>query len=292
MPQCSRRSEQLRRIVGGQRSIKDLSLEDAFETIIIPRLQLAHGRDPRAVAPFTKTASIWHADAGSAAKLAAVLISPRASDSGSFVDSLLEDGADFNALCSEVFEPAQLQLGKLWDQGLCDDFHLSAGLARLQMEIRRAAAATPAYHVHKNMHSVLLSAQLNEPHSTGLILSSEVFERHGWDVVCNCPGDDHVLNNLLRTQWFDVLKLSQSGSLRRDGRLTSIRTTIDSARAVSLNPSLIVLVDGRTFVERPQIYHAVHANAMCVSALESAPIAERLVDANRNVTPVCLESVS
>jgi hypothetical protein len=142
------------------------------------------------------------------------------------------------------------------------------------------------------MHSVLLSAQLNEPHCAGLILSSQVFERNGWDVMCNLPGDDRALNELLHTQWFDVLKLSQSGSLRRDSRLTSIRTTIDSARAASLNPALIVLVDGRTFAERPQVYRAVHANAMCMSALDSAPIAERLLQASRSVTPLSLQSVS
>jgi hypothetical protein len=52
------------------------------------------------------------------------------------------------------------------------------------------------------------------------------------------------------------------------------------------------MVDGRTFAERPQIYRAVHANAMCVSALDSAFVAERLLEASRSVTPVCLESVS
>jgi len=86
--------------------------------------------------------------------------------------------------------------------------------------------------------------------------------------------------------------LSQSGALRRDTRLTSIRATIDSARAASLNPSLIVMVDGRTFAERPQVYRAVHANAMCASVLDSALMAERLLTKARSVTPVSLESVS
>ncbi len=124
------------------------------------------------------------------------------------------------------------------------------------------------------------------------MMSSEVFERDGWDVIHNFAADDQALNNLLQTQWVDVLKLSQSGSVRRDSRLMSIRATIDAARAVSVNPSLIVMVDGRTFAERPQIYRAVHANAMSVSALDAASIAERLLQTSRSVTPVCLESVS
>jgi methanogenic corrinoid protein MtbC1 len=207
------------------------------------------------------------------------------------VDSLLEQGANFNALYKEVFEPAQLQLGKLWDHDLCDEFHLTIGLARLQMEIWRVNAALPAEHLRKSMYSVLLSAQVDEPHRLGLTMSSEIFGRGGWDVMCQPPGNDQALNHLLGTQWFDVLKLSQSGALRRDHRLESIRVTIDAARAASLNPALIVMVDGRTFVERPQMYRAVNANAMCASALDAVPNAERLLAINRSVTPVCATAI-
>lgn len=279
---------QLRRVVSRPNSAAEISLEEAFATIVIPRLLQVHGRDAHR---FTSTASVWHADANSAAKLAGVLISPRATECTDFVDSLLEQGANLNAMYKEVFEPAQLQLGRLWDQDLCDDFRLTIGLARLQMEVRRVNAALPAEHLYKPMHSVLLSAQLDEPHCLGLVMSSEVFERNGWDVICNIPGDDRALNNLLHTQWFDVLKLSQSGALRRDGRLASIRATIDAARATSLNPALIVMVDGRTVAEQPQIYRAMHANAMSTSSLDAAPIAERLLATSRSVMPTCLESV-
>jgi hypothetical protein len=68
--------------------------------------------------------------------------------------------------------------------------------------------------------------------------------------------------------------------------------TIDEARASSLNPALIVMVDGRTFAERPHIYRAVHANATSFSALDAAPIAERLLETSRSVTSQCLAEVS
>jgi hypothetical protein len=285
---------QLKRLVGKPKSHTDMSLEDVFTTIVLPRLIQVHARDARSAVPFTPTASIWHANADCGAKLAGVLIAPRDMESSSFVDSLLEQGANFNALYKEVFEPAQLQLGRLWDQDLCDDFRLTIGLARLDMQIRRVNAALPAEHLHKPMHSVLLSTQPQEPHCAGLVMSSEVFNRQGWDVMCHFPGNDQALNSLLHSQWFDVLKLSQSGALRRDNRLGSIQTTIDEARASSLNPALIVMVDGRTFAERPHIYRAVHANAASLSALDAAPIAERLLEISRSVavTPVGLAEVS
>jgi methanogenic corrinoid protein MtbC1 len=277
----------LKRVIGRPKSTLDMSLEDAFATIVIPRLLEVHGRDAPALRSFISTASIWHADADSGLRLANVLMAPSSTDTSTYVDSLLEQGANFNALYREVFEPAQLQLGKLWDQDLCDDFHLTIGLARLEMEIWRVNAALPDEHLRQSMHSVLLSAQMDEPHRLGLITSSEIFGRSGWDVICQPPGNDQALNHVLGTQWFDVLKLSQSGALRRDHRLESIRVTIDGARAASLNPALIVMVDGRTFVERPQIYRAVNANAMCASALDAVPKAERLLGITRSVTPVC-----
>jgi len=162
----------------------------------------------------------------------------------------------------------------------------------LQLQLRRVNAALPAEHICKPGHSVLLSSQPSESHCVGLLMSSEVFDRNGWDVMCESPFDDQSLGDLVHAQWFDVLKLSQSGALRRDSRLASLRATIDSARAASLNPSLIVLVDGRTFAERPQTYRAVHANAMSGSVLHAVPLAERLLEASRSLTANCQVSMS
>jgi hypothetical protein len=225
-------------------------------------------------------------------KLAKVLIAPRSIDTSDFVDSLIDQGADFNALYREVFEPAQLQLGKLWDEHLCDDFRLTVGLARLQVELQRVNAAVPAEHLCKPGHSLLLSSQPDEPHRVGLLMSSEVFNRRGWEVMCEFPNDDKTLGDLVHAQWFDVLKLSQSGALRRDSRLGAMRATIDAARAASLNPSLIVIVDGRTFVERPKSYLAVNANAMSGAVLEAAPLAERLLQVSRSLTATCQVSLA
>jgi hypothetical protein len=195
-------------------------------------------------------------------------------------------------LYQEVFEPAQLHLGQMWEDDRCTEFHLTIALARLQVELMRVNAAVPAMHVLRPDMRVLLSAQPQEAHRVGLIMSSEVFSRRGWDVNCPPPGDDQSLTDLVHEQWFDVLKLSQSNSLRRDYRLAALRDTIDSARAASLNRELIVLVDGRTVVERPQAHRAIHANAMSRTVLEAVPVAEALLAARRSAVPVPLHTPS
>jgi methanogenic corrinoid protein MtbC1 len=282
----------LQRVIGKPKSLVELSWEDVFATIVIPRLREVHGRDARGFKPHQRTAAIWHADLDTGEKLARVLIAPRSIDTSHFVDTLLEQGANFNALYKEVFEPAQLQLGKLCDEHLCDEFHLTVGLTRLQLELQRVNAAMPAEHSCKPAHSMLLSSQPDETHRVGLLMSSEVFNRRGWDVMCEFPNDDEMLNDVVHARWFDVLKLSQSGSLRRDSRLPAMRATIDAVRAASLNPALIVMVDGRTFLERPKAYQAIHANAMSGSVLEAVPLAERLLNVSRSVTATCDVSAS
>lgn len=248
-----------------------------FTENVFPRLLELHAvrRD--------SSRKIWHADLDAGAKLARGLLAPSSSGISRYVDSLLEQGASLSALYHEVFEPAQLLLGKLRDADRCDDIRLAIGLARLQVQVRRVSVALPADHVCKPSSSVLLCPQPAESHSVGLVMSSELFDRSGWDVTCAFPGTDQTLVDVVRDHWFDVLKLSQSGSLRRDSRLLSMRDTIDAARFASQNPSLVVLVDGRTFAESPQIYRTVHADAVAFSVLDMVPVAQRLVEAGRSV---------
>jgi len=275
--------QRLRDLVAKRSSLLNMSWEDVFSTAVIPRLLEVHARGLRESDRHESTRNIWHADLDSGARLACVLLASRSAEPAHYVDSLLDQGAGLNALYHEVFEPAQLQLGKFWDAQSCNDFHLTAALARLQSEVRRVTAALPCDHALRPGHRILLCTQPDEPHGLGLVMSSAVFDRDGWEVACEFPGDDQALLEMVHGHWFDVLKLSQSGSLRRDGRLLSMRDTIDAARLASLNPALIVIVDGRTFVERPQVYRAVHADAVARSVLDAVPAAGRLLDANRSL---------
>ena len=276
-------TQRLKHLLSKPTSLISMSWEDIFATSVIPRLLEVHASSTQNTGRRESTRKIWHADLDSGAKLAGALLAQRSSGTARYVNSLLDQGASFNALYHEVFEPAQLHLGKLWDAQRCDDFHLSIGLARLHLEVRRVNAVVPGEHACKPGRRVLLCTQPGESHILGIVMSSEVFDRNGWQVTCEFPADDHTLLEMIHGHWFDVLKLSQSGSLRRDNRLLSMRDTIDAARLASLNPALIIMVDGRTFAERPQVYSAVHANGASLSVLEAVPAAERLLHASRSL---------
>jgi hypothetical protein len=267
----------LKHLVARPASLLRMSWKDSFATSVIPRLLKAHAVRRES------TRHIWHAERDAGDKLAHALLGPSAGGTARYVDSLLDQGAGLSALYHEVFEPAQLHLGQLWHAEQCNDFNLFVALARLHLEVRRVNAAVGGNPVDRPGHSVLLSLQPGESHGVSLAMTSEMFDRSGWEVTCEFPEADQKLLDLLHGRWFDVLKISQSGSLRRDSRLVSMRDTIDAARLSSLNPALIVMVDGRTFSETPQAYQAVHADAVSTSVLDAVPIAERLFQANRSV---------
>jgi hypothetical protein len=86
---------------------------------------------------------------------------------------------------------------------------------------------------------------------------------------------------MLHAQWYDVLELSLSGAVRREQQLPAMRVTIRAARAASLNPALAVIVDGRSFFDRPQAYLDVGADVGCGTSTDAVPAAEHLLESSR-----------
>jgi hypothetical protein len=249
--------------------------DKVFSDAVIPRLRLVSKFEPvRRVAP-----AIWHAEIGAAATLAGILLAVDPNATGHYVDGLIAEGAELEGLYREVFEPAARCLGGLWDDDRCDEFNVTLALGRLQVEARRIsrAFATGLPGTHPG-HAVLVTPQPGESHSLNASLCSELFYRDGWYVTSEFPRNDNALRTLLHEQWFDVLELSQSAALRRDQQLPALRLTILAARAASLNPALAIIVDGRTFFDRPQAYRDVGADVGCVASTDAVPAAQQLVD--------------
>jgi len=266
--------------------------DDAWDSIfarsVVPRLKDAlmdslsshSSRDDGQVTATTDSQKIWHAPKSAAQDLAGLLQHLDAADSSNFLDALVNQGAGVEPLFREVFEPAARCLGGLWEDDCCDDFGVAAALARLQLEARRLSltlgddcpAEFPGSARHPG-HVVLVVSQPGEMHGLSCTLGSELFLRDGWDVICEIPRSDNALREILHENWIDVLDLSVSTALRRDQQLAAIRFTIRAARAASRNPKLAVIVDGRSFFERPQAYRDVGADIGCCTSCDLVPAA-------------------
>ena len=271
-------------------SVLDAEVWDSlFAEVVVSRLELRHpapysdtrltGVDSQA-AGATSSGAIWHAGREAGAELAGILLGLDTGETARYVNGLIGQGAALEPLYTEVFEPAARCLGGLWDEDLCDDFNVTLAMGRLQIEVRRLSTvfARKDYAMRPG-RAVLVAPQPGERHRLNAAMGSEMFWRHGWDVSCEFPSSNNVLRNLVREQWFDVLELSLSGALRRDQQLQAMEVTIRAAQEASLNPALVVIVDGRSFFERPQAYLDVGADGACRTSTEVVSAAHRALDA-------------
>jgi hypothetical protein len=252
--------------------------DDIFADIVIPLVKARHGLP--AVRGMPSRPAAWHAEDGAAERLAGLLLAVENGAVAEFVDSLAARGASLESLYAEVFEPAARCLGGLQDADEASAFAVDVGMGRLQCEARRASRLWPhALHTIRPDHAVLVATPPGERHGAGAAMSSELFWRDGWDVSCEYPDTDVALGRSVHERWFDVLDLSFSGALRTEQRCAATALTIRAVHAASLNPGLAVIVDGRSFFERPAAHRDVGADAACATVIELVAVARRLLDA-------------
>jgi len=249
--------------------------DDIFADIVVPQLR-NHHLTPHPMP--RRVAALWHPDIGAAEELAGRVLGHREAPVAEYINRLVDEGASPEILFQEVFEPAARYLGGLRDDDVRNDVEITLGLGRLQFAVRRLSASFqhPLYSIRPG-HAVLVAPEPGEPHALSATMASELFWRDGWDVSCEFPSTDGDLGRLVHERWFDVLELSLSTALSREPALTAMGITIKAAQAASLNPALMIIVDGRAFVERTRTFHDVGADAGCVSVVEAVPAAHRLL---------------
>jgi len=249
--------------------------DDIFADVVVPLLRTKH------LAPHpmpVRSTAIWHAALDAPEELAGLLLAVDQLATLAYINSLVDQGASLETLFQEVFEPAARFLGDLREDDRRTEIEIGIGLGRLQLEVRRLSASFehPLYAIRPG-HTVLVAPEPGESHGLGAAMASDLFWRDGWDVSCEFPTTDDHLGQLLKDRWFDVLELSSSNAVAREHRLAAIAVTIRAAHAASQNPALMVVVDGRTFIERPQAYLDIGADAGCVTVIEAIPAAHRLL---------------
>jgi len=270
--------------------------DEVFAEIVLPTVRLRHACTLRAEthtvrprSPAAGSAAKWHAGAESGTELARLLLAVDGSATTHFLDELVEQGAALEPLFHEVFEPAARCLGQWSDHDVCDELSVTAGLGRLQIEAHRLSVLLNRTDPPlQRERTVLVAPQPGESHCLGVSLTSELYWRDGWNVSCEFPGNDRALGDLVHENWFDVLELSSSDAHCRDRQLHAMRASIRAVHAASKNPALAIIVDGRSFHERPLAYLDVGADCGCSTSIDAVPSAQRLLAAlaaNRESCP-------
>jgi MerR family transcriptional regulator, light-induced transcriptional regulator len=194
------------------------------------------------------------------------------------ITDLIHSGAPLERICLDLLTPSARILGTMWEEDEVDFLEVTLGLGRMQRVVRdlgrRVAAETP---MSEDAGQAFLCGMPEEQHSLGLAMVAEFFVADGWGVTVGPPlGADDVLHEV-GAHWYDVIGLS-AGITERIPRIAAV---IRDIRAASLNADLAVMVGGRAFVDHPEMFAQVGADASAPDAAQGPLVARTLVQARR-----------
>lgn len=253
-------------------------LKGVILSAVIPALARQHGvaeLGHRPLAPHPRVA-----------ELADLLIASDEVAARELIDELHATQGTVWPLYSNLFEPAARSLGDLWAEDSCSEFDVTLGLCRMQTAARLLSAHAPRKSAgRRRAATVLITPEPGELHRLGAALDQEVLWNAGWDPQCEYPSSDKMLQDLVSATWFDALDVSLSAAFEREHWLPRLTETIAGARRASRNPSLVVVVGGRIFVDHKTSGAEVGADltsmtALSVDDLISRGIAQRDADAD------------
>ena len=113
--------------------------------------------------------------------------------------------------------------------------------------------------------SALLVNTPGSHHSLGLLILSQFFKRHGWQVISANQFSANDIGTAVRSEWVDILGISMS----EDRQVEVMKKLISQARRVSSNPHLQVMVGGPLLRFQPDLVQLVGADFGALHADEA-----------------------
>ena len=245
-----------------------LGLVRAVEGEIVPRLLLAR----RYAAHVPGSADADPVEAGDANELARLLLVHDVEVPFAYVESIRFRGVDTCHIYTRLLALAARKLGVMWEQEECDFLQVTMGLGRLQQLLHRIAMQSAPESLDARGHGrrALLATTPGENHSFGIMMVSEFFRRHGWDVDNEFPASEHDLAKCVRDQSFSLVGLSAGC----DARIDSLTAAVRAVRRCSRNPAVGIIVGGPLFREHPEWAARVGADATAEDGEQAVRLAE------------------
>ena len=244
------------------------SLTEVIETQIIPRLVQAHRVDlmptalPELGVPVISTPRV---DA-----FVALCQSSDTRQTTLFVDQLLQEGVTTDRIFLELIAPAARQLGRLWEQDLCDFTAVTCGLVRLhEITHRLGFEYQNGPQIGSDVQRIMLASAPGSQHFLGMTIVSDFFRKAGWDVVIEISLSEQELVHAVNNEWFDVIGISCATEMQ----LQRLPALIRALKAASGNPEPGVLLGGPIFTVQQHDPRSLGADGICVDVKEAVALA-------------------
>jgi MerR family transcriptional regulator, light-induced transcriptional regulator len=167
----------------------------------------------------------------------------------------------------------------MWTADLCTFVDVTLGLSRMHKMLRRFSGGLGIETDGPGAgHNALLVPAPGEQHTFGLRIVEEFLLREGWNVRSNLKATYDETIDLVASNYFDMIGFALSG----ETLLKPLISVITAVRQASQNCSIRVIVGGVIFVEQPELYRRVGADAFARDAVDAVR------QANAWVQPVSL----
>lgn len=246
-------------------------LIDTIEGAILPRLLLVHGgSDALRSESAAGSSRPTEEEIDTLAKLA---MEEDAAVGLSFAQALHRDGLALEQVFLGLLGPAANRLGEWWESDDVTFTQVTIGLSRLHEILRDLSPGFERESSHREHgRFALLAPAPQEQHTFGMVMAAEFLRSAGWHVEDTMRYEELSITDTLRSNWFAILGLSLSSTLRTD----ELRNAIQRCRAASCNPTLKIMVGGNVFKTRPELVDAVGADAVALSGFDAVDQAEQL----------------
>ena len=179
-------------------------------------------------------------------------------------DAMLAD-LDVSDIMLTILQPAQHELGRLWEQGEISIAHEHYTTAITQLSL---SLLYPRLLLNRTLlgHSVVLTSVGSEAHEVGIRMISDLLEQAGWRTAylgADVPHAD-VIERVAQHR-ADVLAVSATMA----GHLRGVRELITALRADPRCADVRVLVGGRPFTINPRLATLVGADAWAPGVKEA-----------------------
>jgi two-component sensor histidine kinase/methanogenic corrinoid protein MtbC1 len=184
----------------------------------------------------------------------------------------VEGGVSVKSIYLDVLQPVQYRVGELWQTGVISvaKEHYCTAMTQLVM-----AQLYPKIFSTKRTGRKLVAACVGgELHELGIRMVADFFEMEGWDTYflgANVPSAS--IEQAVREEDADLVALSVSMAFHLD----SVAKLIGELRANDSSREVKILVGGRQFNLRPELWRRVGADGFAPGAEEALLVAERLL---------------
>ena len=250
------------------------SLMEILESQIIPNLLKAN----ESASPFFSTDGLRTElpTEEEIAHFSALCIATNQDAPDIYVQSLMSEGLNSEAIFLHLFAPAARHLGFLWEDDLCDFTQVTIGLVRMQqLTLRLGIEFQEKRKLAMDGMRALFAPIPGSQHTFGVLMVSEFFRKEGWQVWMELGSSESTLLEAVAKDWFEVIGLS----VGTEAQVDSLREIIRRIRGCSANRQVKILIGGPLLVLSPDLYKEVGADGASADAASAVDLARTLFSA-------------